>query len=970
MNRRGYVLLLAICLMQTLGCGTTVHPARAAAAPSPIAVSVPMLTAASVTNFPVQLHASVSYSDGSTNQSGSGLSWSADGAGTVTDSGLFVCTGLGDASVSAHLAKLVATAPTSCLNSPMPQRSGVFIEQSADFAGPFASWLNVKTVYGAAGDGSSDDTAALQRALADQHRQNRVIWLPHGTYNISSTLSLQSCAGLTMIGEDPSTTIIRWVGPQNGTMLDLNGCTRIQVSRITFDGNNTAGTGEHIWWSPSLSTYYPTFNLLSDQTIKNMSVGIRVGFAGEITVERVHFNNNSVAGVSEEDWNALNFSVRDSLFTDCGIGITNRLEGGSGAFNVSNSIFARSRTADMMIGNTGPFSIRRNLSVGSRAFFISTPIGAGAAIVFQANTIVSPTVIPIRIGTPSPVTLIDNRFYGMPSDMPILSGTACCRATDVFSVGNHAPSITPFVGNIGRVKSIDDLFSSSMPEINVSVPTNVYVPPVSTVRVFEVGPHADSSEIQALISQAAKLPGGGVVHLPAGEFRIKGTISIPEGEPVQIIGDGPLATSLVGDAKLTTPILRSESLHLRIAELAIRQKKWNGNPTAEGIQLSVQDVPSTHVLLDGSIVTHLVVDGIDQALIEVLSAGSPSVGMEAPGAELTGGPRLAAGSYGFGRINFFQAGTEWFTLENNARLLEEDFWHDANEPGPAIALNGGAGSVTISGATLLTFVPLPGITVNNFKGSISLTGISAALPLDLGQESGGTALMLAASGVEFADAPIDNATAIGAFGELLNVNVTGNHPVPANDAGNSSAAWIEQMLSPVRTQSPRPRLPISSTAARIRIERVLITSTAAGIHVMPDATSDSITSASSYVLKDRNNIVVSSNSTLDCISEVPENGNDAGWTVSSASDGGIYLESSAQSLSVPNSGGVSNAALAPSSNDAHLEWIVLPVGDGYFRIVNRATGDALTSGGSGSCASLSVPDGSDTQEWSITPASH
>ena len=229
--------------------------------------------------------------------------------------------------------------------------------------------------------------------------------------------------------------------------------------------------------------------------------------------------------------------------------------------------------------------------------------------------------------------------------------------------------------------------------------------------------------------------------------------------------------------------------------------------------------------------------------------------------------------------------------------------------------------------------------------------------------------MLAASGVEFADAPIDNASAIGVFGELLNANVTGNHPIPASDAGNSSATWIEQMLSPLRTQSPRPRLPLSSAAARIRLERVLITSTAAGTHVMRDATTDSTTSASSYVLRDRNNIVVSSNSTVDCISEVPENGNDAAWNVRPASDGGIYLESSAQSVSESISGGA-NAVLAPSSDDAHLEWVVLPMGDGYFRIVNRVTGDALTSGGSGSCVSLGVPDGSATQEWSITPARH
>ena len=153
------------------------------------------------------------------------------------------------------------------------QPLSVFVEQSADFAGPFASWLNVKTQYGAKGNGISDDTVALQAALADQPRMNRVIWLPRGTYNISSTLAMTQGFGVTIIGEDPSTTIIKWTGPVGGTMIDFNACTGIQVSRLTLDGNNSAGTGERIWYSPSLPYHYPTYNLISDQTIKNLSVG-------------------------------------------------------------------------------------------------------------------------------------------------------------------------------------------------------------------------------------------------------------------------------------------------------------------------------------------------------------------------------------------------------------------------------------------------------------------------------------------------------------------------------------------------------------------------------------------------------------------------------------------------------------------------------------------------------------------------
>ncbi len=775
--------------------------------------------------------------------------------------------------------------------------------------------------------------------------------------------------GVTIIGEDPSTTIIKWTGPVGGTMIDFNACTGIQVSRLTLDGNNSAGTGERIWYSPSLPYHYPTYNLISDQTIKNLSVGLEHGQASETVVERVHFDNDSVAGISETNPNSLDLWIRDSLFTNCGIGVTNAaVQGDSGSFNVANSAFVGSKTADMSISCTGIFNARRNLSIGSQAFFTSTMTGAQAEITFQANTIVSPASIPLQIGPTSPVVMIDNNFYGIPSSAPVLWGFNCCAPLEILSVGNRAASINPFSGNIGKVRSIDDLFSSPMPVANFVAPASVYVPPVSRAPIFDVPTGSDSTAIQKLIDQAAKQDGGGIVHLPAGVFQVKKTVVIPTGGPVELVGDGPFATFLVAGPNFTGAILQSESLAARIAELQISQNTNGGSPTAEALQVIVPDQPTTQVAIDEyKSVQDLgfFVDGIDQASVELFGGVMNSQTESAPESKLVGGPTLESGSYAFGRINMFQSGTDFFTIDGGAQLLEEDFWHDPSETGSAINLTSGTGSVTVSGAGLYTTTPEPTVEVDGFTGNISLVGINTILPINLGQQAEGTSMLLAGSQIQFTDFPVETAGPVGTLGEVINANNSGNTPIATSDVGNPPDSWIRQMLNPVRTNSPQTRLPLSNGSSRIRIERVLITSTSVGIHVMPDSSSTNSPQGASYVLRDQNGMALDGTATRGCISSSIRSKLDPVWTMRGTADGGTYLEAAGGSASAPIGSSGTDAAMVASPTDAHQRWIVHPIGDGNFRVINRATGQAIVSNGPGACVGFAPSSDNAAEEWSI-----
>lgn len=78
-----------------------------------------------------------------------------------------------------------------------------------------SSVINVQTHYGAKGDGMTDDTAALLKAIGDDRgTKQRILYFPRGTYLVSDTLDWKDRNGiwkarLTLQGEDETTTIIR-----------------------------------------------------------------------------------------------------------------------------------------------------------------------------------------------------------------------------------------------------------------------------------------------------------------------------------------------------------------------------------------------------------------------------------------------------------------------------------------------------------------------------------------------------------------------------------------------------------------------------------------------------------------------------------------------------------------------------------------------------------------------------------------
>lgn len=117
---------------------------------------------------------------------------------------------------------------------------------------PRSDWLDAKIHCGAVGDGAADDSAALQKCLANM-TSGSALHIPAGTYRITRTLEIGCMnnsrreplhCGITagaVIGHGAQ-TVLEWAGAVNGTMLWVHGVTMSRYVGLHFDCKNTAAT--------------------------------------------------------------------------------------------------------------------------------------------------------------------------------------------------------------------------------------------------------------------------------------------------------------------------------------------------------------------------------------------------------------------------------------------------------------------------------------------------------------------------------------------------------------------------------------------------------------------------------------------------------------------------------------------------------------------------------------------------------
>ena len=650
---------------------------------------------------------------------------------------------------------IVTATPTS--SGPTGGGSSIVASDDDEFIGPLSSWLNVKTNFGAVGDGVTDDTIAFEyalNALASPTSHANVLYIPAGIYKITSSLDFIStncymyCTGKSIIGESPANTILKWQGDATGSaMLTLDGINRMQFDRLTLDGSGAEIT--LVNETMHQGCCYDGSNEYSDDVFENAAVGIQAGdnsagcCSAETKVDRDTFANMTEAGISLEDWNAVDWYVRYSTFEHDYYGVTN-IYGAGGAMHLDHNLFEYNDT-DAGWGNGSSQSYTYNTSYYSGAFLVGGAYGNTSILI--GNTILMPQNAAIIMHGDGPLTLIDNTIEGTimaaQSSNQVVTfadGSTSTPNSYVTSMGNTYVSATPF--SVQNVTYGTDVISGDLTSINDAVV------PISDVRailpampgplpnyhrtIYDVPQGASAATIQATIDQAIAENNGNrpVVHIPWGQYSVTSTITIPGNSDVQIVGDS-MQTIINWNGSTSSPVFAL----LPPSHAEIRNLTINAASSSAGILVEGYDQPGDRIYTNfasenspGSF-HNLLVNGFDNTLVQMDDfAHGGLTNSSSTSVLVVGGPLSQAGNATPGYTGLFMGSsccsTNSYRVEDGGTIVLTGFWSEQNRPG-WLDLNGTSGNFIGYEDNISVYSSsgksIPSFTANNFTGNLTIS---------------------------------------------------------------------------------------------------------------------------------------------------------------------------------------------------------------------------------------------------------
>ena len=711
---------------------------------------------------------------------------------------------------------------------------GSIPETGDEFVGPFPSWSRVTADYGATGDGVTDDTAAIQRALDELGRAGRapVLFLPAGTYRITRTLSVGFAVFLSIVGEDPATTVLRWDGQAGGTMLVVNGLAYSRIVRLTFDGRRRAEVAVEQSWDGS-APHFDTGNEYADDRFVDVAYGIRGGFRDR------GFAETSVVAFPLRSEHVSRHRARQ-LQRARSLGVALDVRGLRDRRDEHDRCGQLSRVQQHLraILDGRPVHHQHGRLLGARQLL------RGLARVFRLPGRDSEPRHdsppgkrrrghrryrrdpPRQSGTRSAV---DNTIQSLPGARgPVVTWEATFGA-DVTSIGNSFTVTNPIQSN-GRVTSVDDRIMTRS-QVRVNVPSQPDALPKLDRPVFEVPANGDGRAVQAAIDAASARRGTRpIVHVPAGAYAVSETLTIPASD-LQLVGDG-YGTILRWAGSGAGPVVRLRGP----SRTTLREIQIDGNGRGDGLLMDDVDQPDGRVFLQQVQVRHarqadLVVDGLDFTHVQAEDFGH-AYSPNGAAIRVSGGPRRSAGEATSGRVSIYSGASSGnrlsYDVSNGARLLVRDLWYESGV-GAGFARVHGRAELTTDGLRVSS--PVGGepsaFAIDDLDGRVAILathlddGIKVA-----GAGNNANVLALALFCEQRLERCYQDVSRPPARGAVLN----SRHPsllpfvrsAPATNVGTADPDFLRAMLRHARDERPAGLTARPAHVTDVRMFRVLV----------------------------------------------------------------------------------------------------------------------------------------------------
>ena len=438
---------------------------------------------------------------------------------------------------------------------------------------PRVDWINVKDctaltgTANAIGDGTTDDTAAIQGALtyltnhADGHRTT--IYLPEGTYKISSTLTVTGASSAQIIGCGSKTTLV-WGGASGGAMFRPVNCSFMHYWGLSWDGaslascalefNAETNKGEYETQVRIENNSFRNFTVTGTYTYLDNAQKPKTGAPpaaiieafpqGGITADTLVFNcafSHCSTGLllGFQFTQVFEWHLDGCEFEDCGVG----LNGGSGyCYIIDNTHFERSATADVTGG--GSIRMRNCTSSDSNAFLINA----------QGTNVLQDCVVDgwhnvagaVQLVGQGSHTIFDCIFTHPPDGAQgIVQTLGYHHPENILLSSNTADGLSEGKDFINNGSGTDNNIRTVPPGTRGGVLTSATqtflktTPTADGTRILDVTQdpyYADNtaktdatSIIQAALNDAKKANDGSVVYLPTGRYRISSTLAASGG---------------------------------------------------------------------------------------------------------------------------------------------------------------------------------------------------------------------------------------------------------------------------------------------------------------------------------------------------------------------------------------------------------------------------------------------------------